>query len=145
MRSLVVPIRDSHDSKWAVDYVIELYRREAPQVEVHLLNVQTPLPQYVTRFLNKQTVGEFHRENGLRALQGASERLDAAGVPHTDHVLVGRKAETIARFAREQRCDRIVLPKRDSGFVSSLGLGSVGAQVRQLIGAGDQCDIWEVC
>ncbi len=142
MRSLVVPIREGHDSKWAVDYVIELHRREAP--EVHLLNVQTPLPQYVTRFLNKQAVSDFHRENGMKALQDAIERLDAAGVPHTDHVLVGRKAETIARFAREQRCDRIVLPKRDSGLVSSLGLGSVGAQVRQLIGAGDQCDICEV-
>ena len=143
MRSLVVPIRDGHDSKWAVDYVIDLYRREAP--EVHLLNVQTPLPVYVTRFLNKQAVSDFHRENGMRALQSAIERLDAAGVPHSDHVLVGRKAETIARFAREQPCDRIVLPKREAGLVSSLGLGSVGAQVRQLIGAGDPCDIYEVC
>jgi nucleotide-binding universal stress UspA family protein len=142
MKSLVVPIGEGRDSKWAVDYVIELYRQEAPQV--HLLNVQTPLPLYVTRFLNKQTVGEFHRENGMRTLQNAIERLDAAGVPHTDHVLVGRKAETIARFAREQRCDRIVLPKREAGLVSSLGLGSIGTQVRQLIGAGDQCDICEV-
>ncbi len=143
MRSVLVPIGEGRDSKWVVDYVVELHQREA--VRVHVLNVQTPLPQYVTRFLNRQAVSDFHRENGLKALQGAIERFDAAGVPHTDHVLVGRKAETIASFAREQRCDRIVLPKREGGLVSSLGLGSVGAQVRQLIGAGDQCDICEVC
>jgi len=143
MRSVLVPIGEGRDSKWVVDYVVELYQREG--LQVHLLNVQTPLPLYVTRFLNKQAVRDFHHENGMKSLQGAIERLDAAGVPHTDHVLVGRKAETIARFAREQRCDRIVLPKREAGLVSSLGLGSIGAQVRQLIGAGDQCDIWEVC
>jgi len=139
MKCVVVPIEEGRASDWAVEHVVELYRREP--LRIFLLNVQPPLPQYVARFINKCELQDFHRENGMRALKRAIERLDEAGVPHRDRVLVGRRAETIVEFAREVRCVQIVLPRR-AGLLPSLGLGSIGSQLRHLIGAG--CDICEV-
>ncbi|MGA8051655.1 MAG: universal stress protein [Burkholderiales bacterium] len=139
MKCVVVPIEEGRDTAWAVEHVIGLYRSEP--LRIYLLNVQPPLPRYVARFINKNELQKFHRESGMRALAPAIERLDAAGVPHLDRVLVGRKAESIVDFAREVRCAQIILPRR-AGVLPTLGLGSIGSQLRHLIGAG--CDICEV-
>jgi nucleotide-binding universal stress UspA family protein len=139
MKSVLVPIDDSADSEWAVRHVIQLYRSEP--VKVFLLNVQTPLSNYVSRFINKQDIRDFHHENGLRLLRPRAAELDAAGVPHNDLVLIGHKAETIARFARENGFNEIVLPK-SHGLLH--GLGSIGGQLRHLIGAESACSISEV-
>jgi len=77
----------------------------------------------------------------MKLLQPRISELDAAGVPHTDKVLIGHKAETIARYARENDCDQIVLPK-SHGLLH--GLGSIGGQLRHLIGAESGCNISEV-
>jgi len=139
MKCVVVPIEEGRDGDWAVEHVIGLHRQEP--LRIFLLNVQPPMPRYVSRFIAKRELEDFHRENGMRALARAIARLDEAGIPHEDRVLVGRKAEAIVDFAREVRCAQIVLPRR-AGLLPSLGLGSIGAQLRHLLGAG--CDICEV-
>lgn len=139
MKCVVVPVEEGRDGDWAVQHVIGLYRQEP--LRIFLLNVQPPMPRYVARFIAKSELQDFHRENGMRALARAIARLDEAGIPHEDSVLVGRKAEAIVDFARKVRCAQIVLPRR-TGLLPSLGLGSVGGQLRHLLGAG--CDICEV-
>ncbi len=139
MKCVVVPIEEGKDSGWAVEHVIGLHRHEP--LRVFLLNVQPPMPRYVARFINKSELRDFHRENGMRALRQAGARLDQAGIAHQDRVLVGRKAETIVEFARDVNCAQIVLPRRAS-LLPSLGLGSIGSQLRHLLGAG--CEISEV-
>ena len=143
MKSVVIPIEEGSNSDWAVDHAIALYRQEP--VRVYLLNVRRSFPQYVTRFISKQEMRAFHHENGMRALKPAADRLDARGVPHLDHVLIGRqKAARIVQFAREHRCRQIILPKRSGGALAEVILGSVGGQIRHLIGADEPCAICEV-
>ena len=139
MRCVVVPIEEGRAGDWAVEHVIGLCRQEP--LRVYLLNVQPPMPRYVARFIARNELEDFQRENGMRALARAIARLDEAGIPHEDRVLVGRKAEAIVDFARQVRCAQIVLPRRAS-LLPSLGLGSIGGQLRHLLGAG--CDICEV-
>jgi hypothetical protein len=40
--------------------------RDAP--EIHLVNVQAVLPSDIGRFINAETIKEFHLENGMKAL-----------------------------------------------------------------------------
>ena len=141
MTSVVVPIEEGRDPAGAIEHVIELYRKEP--IRIHLLNVRTPLPSYVSRFIPAAERHAFHHENGMRAMQGAIARLDAAGIAHRDHVLVGSKAETIVQFAREQGCSQIVLDKPEGGILEGLGLGSIRAQLRHLVRPGDACQIQE--
>ena len=140
MTNILVPIEEGRDSAGAVRQAIDLYRQQP--AAVHLLNVRTPLPSYVARFIATAERESFHRENGLNAMRGAIAQLDAAGIPHQDHVLVGNKAETILHFAREQGCSHIVL-NRPAGLLDGLGLGSIGAQVRRMVQPGDRCQIME--
>lgn len=69
---------------------------------------------------------------GGDALASARTMLDAAKVRYTPSVLIGPVAETIARFAREQGCDGIVIGTRGLGGVESLVLGSVSTKVIHL-------------
>jgi hypothetical protein len=66
-------------------------------------------------------------------------------VPHWDLVLVGQKAESIVGFARDHHCSQIILPKPGGGALAYFGLGSIGSQIRHLIGAaGGSCGVSEV-
>lgn len=141
MTNVLVPINDSSDVECALKHVIERYRTQP--ITLFLLNVQTPISRFVTRFVSRKQINEFHHENGMQILQPMIDRLDAAGVPHQEQILIGRKAESIVQFAREHHCEQIVVPKHKSVF-ENIGLGSVGSQLRQLIGAEALCDISEV-
>ena len=68
----------------------------------------------------------------MRVLAPVLRSLEAAGVPHKTHVLVGLQAETIVRFAKEYACRRIILEESGESWVSALGLGSISSQVRHL-------------
>ena len=57
--------------KHAADY------REPPQI--HLINVQAVLPDDIGRFIDAETLREFHLEAGMKALAAARNQLTAAG------------------------------------------------------------------
>ena len=100
MIAVLVPIEEGRDASSAIAHVISLSRQEA--VRVYLLNVRTPLPSYVARFIPSAERRAFHHDNGMRAMREAIARLDEAGIAHREEVRVGNKAETIVEFrARE--------------------------------------------
>jgi YjbE family integral membrane protein len=143
VRSVVFAIQEGSDIASAADRVIELCSRQ-PAPAVHLLCVRHPFPQYVSRFIAGRDLAAYHHERGMAVLKAAAERLDARGIRHADHVLVGDKAETIVQFARDQHCDQIVLAKPVRGPIAGLVLGSLDGQIRHLIGAGESSAICEV-
>jgi len=138
--SILLPIEEGSDASAAIASVIELARQQT--IRVYLLNVRTPLPSYVSRFIPVAERHAFHHENGMRAMQGAIARLDEAGIAHREEVRVGNKAETILEAAREKRCKEIVVAG-DEGLLSGLGLGSIRAQLRHLLQPGDPLRIRE--
>lgn len=142
MKSVVVPISDARDLQWAINHVIDMHRSEP--LRIHLLNVQAPLSRDISRFFDSGEIRDFHRDNGMLALKPAIDTLDQAQVPHWDHVLVGHQAETIVNFAKDHQCSQIIIAKHSEGILSNFGLGSIGSQIRHLIGAGSACDICEV-
>jgi len=131
MKNIVVPISDARDVSWAVAQVIEAFRGEP--VRVYLLNVRHPLPSHISRFF-KVGLNDFYHEAGMEVLKPAMKALDDAGIPHEDFVLVGHKAETIVRFARQHQSQVILNNRADSAF-SIFGLGSIASQVRRLMHA----------
>lgn len=141
MKTVLVPIEEGSDASAAVAHVIELNRQEP--VRVYLLNVRTPLPSYVARFIPAAERQAFHHDNGMRAMREAIAQLDQAGIAHRDRVRVGHKAEMIMSFAREHRCSEIVVDRPARGVLAGLGLGSIRAQLRHLVQPGDPFQIRE--
>jgi len=134
MQIVAVPINDARDAQWASKQVIDLYRREA--VRIHLVNVQHPLSRHISQFLNVSEIQAFHRDAGMHVLEPAIRALNAAGVPHIDHVLVGHKVDAVVRFAQEYSCNQVLLKNDSEGLLSVLGLGSIASQIRRAIAGG---------
>lgn len=101
--------------------------RELP--EVHLINVQAVLPNDIGRFINAETIKEFHLENGMRALAAARDQLATAGLPPTVHVLIGDPAASITEFAASHGCNQIVIGTRGHSGLAGTLLGSVAMKV----------------
>ena len=131
MKHVLVPISTSDEVRWAAEQAIARYRKEP--AHIHLLNVQRPLPQHISRFFGGGDLRNFHRDSGMRVLEPAIRLLDEAGVPHRDHVEVGNPAKTIVEFSERNRCAEVVLQDQPDGLLAIFGLGSIGSQVRHLM------------
>lgn len=129
MLKLLVPADGSESSTRAVEHLTKIIGWFKDPVEVHLLNVQHPLTGDVGRFLDSEQVRDFHRDEGHKALESARAILDGAGIGYVYHIGVGNPAEVIVQYAREKRCDEIVMGCRGLGSFASLFMGSVATEV----------------
>ncbi|MBK9521823.1 MAG: universal stress protein [Rhodocyclaceae bacterium] len=128
----LIAVDESDIALKPIDWLISNrdFWREMPII--HLLNVQASLPRDIGRFINADTIREFHSETGMAELAAARAKLAAAGIVPETHVLVGEAAMTIASFAEEKHCDQILIGSRGhGGFVGSL-LGSVATKLANL-------------
>jgi nucleotide-binding universal stress UspA family protein len=105
---VVVPVLDSVNALPAVRYLArELMRGE--RMEVHLVQVRTPLPLYVARWIPGRERAAFHREAAEQALAPARHLLERWHIRHAVHLELGDRAAVIVAAARRLRADRIVL------------------------------------
>ena len=132
MLKTLVPVDGSRNSLRAVRHVINLMKDREP-MEVHLLNVQEVVDAWeVRRFLKNSEIRRLQTKRGEQQLEPAKSLLDKAGVRYQTHVGIGDVADTIVRFARRNRIDKIIMGTRGLGAVKSLLLGSIATKVIHL-------------
>jgi nucleotide-binding universal stress UspA family protein len=128
----LVPIDGSdialHSVGWIVRHAAEY--REPPQI--HLINVQAALSNDIGRFINAETLREFHLEAGMNALAAARDQLTAAGLAPQLHVLVGDAASAITDFADSHGCSQILIGTRGHSGLTGTLMGSVAMKVVHL-------------
>jgi nucleotide-binding universal stress UspA family protein len=129
MTKVLLPVDGSEFSDRALDYVLQMTKGEEA-IEVHLLSVQLPIDSgHARMFVSDEDIAAYHRDEGMAVLKPYMERMDAAGVGYQWHVLVGHVAQTIARFAKEQKFDKVVMGTHGRSGVTQLLLGSVAQNV----------------
>jgi len=126
--NLLVPVDGSAGAERAVDYAVTLAGWGLAD-QIHLINVQYPLPGAVTTFVGSKAVSGYHHDEGMKALNAVCAKLDAAKVAHQVHIAVGQPAETITTFCQDLKCDAIVMGTRGHGRAAGLILGSVARDV----------------
>lgn len=97
--------------------------------ELHLLNVQAPLPGDVSMFVAAEQIRGFHHDESVKALAPVRRVLDRARIPYTVHMAVGEPAATIVRFAGKLKCDEIVMGTHGRGALGRMLMGSVASRV----------------
>jgi nucleotide-binding universal stress UspA family protein len=134
MLKWLVPVDGSESAVRAVSHMIDKLQWFKQPIEIHLLNVQHPMPygNRVTAAVGHDKVAEYHHEEGLAALQPTRAKLDAAGVKYVFHIGVGDAAETIVSYAKDKGCHQIVMGTRGLGSVSNMIMGSVATKVIHL-------------
>jgi nucleotide-binding universal stress UspA family protein len=130
---LLLPVDGSQCSLRAVQHVIGKARRFGAQAyEIHLVNVQPPLPGGITSFVSRDQVTGYQREESDNALVEARRLLDEAGVRYQAHAEVGPLAETIVRLAESLQCDEIVMGSQGRTALADLLIGSTVTRVVHL-------------
>lgn len=129
---VLTPIDGSPESLHALELLLDRAGWYATPLEIHLLNVQRPLPQDVSRFIDAEALREFHHDAGMACLVPARDKAAARGNPCTCHVVVGEAGEAIVHFARQLDCQQIALGARGLGALPGLVLGSVTTRVLHL-------------
>ena len=88
-------------------------------LDVVLLNVQPKPQDWRLRgyhlFKREEVEDRLINELGGRVIAVASQRLDAAGIPHRNMIELGETAETVTRLAREEGCDLIMVGQPPPG------------------------------
>ena len=128
----LLPVDGSEASLRAVRLAIEDASFASTTPDLLLVNVQSPVSGDVSRFINAETLKEFHEENGNQALAGARAALDASGLRYASRVVVGEIPPTIADLARRESCTRIVMGTSGLGSVIGMLMGTVTTKVVHL-------------
>lgn len=129
---VLIPIDGSPGSLAALDRLLEKAGWFSTPLEIHLLNVQRPLPQDIGRFIPAEDLHQLHHDRGMASLQAAREKAACKTANCSCHVVVGDAAESIVHFARQQQCELIAIGTRGLGSLPGLLLGSVTTRVLHL-------------
>ena len=128
----LIPVDGSQPSLNAVDYVIREAANHTEPPQIFLVNVQTALSSDITRFINGRTIEDFHREEGNAALASAKEKLEAAQLSFSSHILIGETANSLVDFAKKKTCSLIIMGTHGFNSVVGLLMGSVTVKVVHL-------------
>lgn len=140
MIEILAPVRADHDQRWTLDFLAKLNQREP--IRVHLLSVQPRYSGHVRMFVAAPWIHEIQQEDAAQEMAPMGKALDALGIPCERHVVEGRSAEQIARFAREHHCSQIVLGPPAAQHLSDRLFGSLNREVEQLMRlAGEPCEV----
>jgi nucleotide-binding universal stress UspA family protein len=134
MKRILVPVDATQPARMrsAIEQVVRMGREEP--VSVQLLCVQPKVSNHVAMFFDPRELHQLQVEAGTEDLLPAQRLLDAAAVPYTSTVKVGRTADTIVATARDLGCNHIVFGEDAPGLAGRL-FGSLAQQVRTLLGA----------
>ncbi len=131
---ILVAVDGSKHALAAVQCVIDHadWYREKPRVE--LVTVHLPVPSFhgMSAVIGKQHFERYYREEGEERLAAAREKLDAAGIPYSTHVLVGQIAESLVEKAVNTRCDLVCIGSRGMSDLGKALLGSTATKVLNL-------------
>ncbi len=108
MQKILIPVDGSANSQLAVKHVIHRFH-SGSGFEVHLLHVSQPFSRHVARFIGRRNRQDYYREIGLQALQPARDLLTRHRIPHTAHIELGAKVQTINNLAQQLQVDEIVI------------------------------------
>lgn len=125
---ILLPVDGSENSLAAAKHIVNRFL-EKHDIEVHLLHVRQPFSEHVARFSSATNRASYHREAAAKALEPVRALFTRFAVPHTDHVEVGRRAETITRMAQTLGVAGIVMGTARKNSLTRLLEDSVTLQV----------------
>jgi nucleotide-binding universal stress UspA family protein len=148
MLKVLIPVDGTRNSEFAVRHVIKQFMNNTA-MEIHLLNVQAPFSSYITRFVSRKNVHDYHRDEAEKALRPIRQLLDGFGIPYAAHIEIGDKAQCITATAHRLRCDHIVMSAARKNSLTRLVENSTTNRVLELtpvpveVIAGDAISRWE--
>ena len=129
MKLLVATDGSKHASK-AVKYAIKLIGALKGNSEVSLISVHDDVGlAYATRFVGKESVEDYLREQSEKDLNEARKLLERAEIKHDMIIGTGRVAPEIVAAASKGKFDLIVMGTKGRSMFADFLIGSVAQRV----------------
>ena len=131
---ILIAVDGSRHSLAAVLFVIDHagWYRDQPSVELVTVHLPVPTLHGMSAVIGRQHYERYYREEGEGRLAAAREKLDAAAIPYSPHMMVGQVAESIVEKALDTGCDLICIGSRGLGDLGRALLGSTATKVLNL-------------
>lgn len=127
--SIVLPTDGSRPAQWAAEFVCRALRDAAATCEVTVVHVDVPFPVRAGRVLGREVAQGLHERASSGAVAGAGRLFARQRVPHETVFLVGNAGEQVARHARDNQADLLVMGARGLGAFRAFVLGSTSQRV----------------
>lgn len=128
---ILLAVDGSKYSLNAVQFLIDHggWLRETPELD--LVTVHLPVPKLpgMGAAVGKAQLDKYYQEESDSRLAAARKKLDAAGVSFEVHTLVGPVAESLAKHAKDKRCDLICIGTRGHTGLGGALVGSTATKV----------------
>jgi len=131
MRKILLPCDGSENALRAVRYAASVVK-ERPDAQLELLYVDDPVPLGLHAALSAQELARGQADEAIHILHPAMKILDAEGVRYQMRWRTGSPAAEIARHARENECESIIMGTRGLGPIASVVIGSVATKTVHL-------------
>jgi nucleotide-binding universal stress UspA family protein len=126
---ILLAVDGSRFTRHAVNYLTRHLRTFGARPQAHLIHVRVPIPGRAAVALGREIVHRYYRSEADKAFASARRMLDAAGIRYREILLVGDPGAEIARFARKEKFDLVLMGSHGHGLLANLVLGSVATKV----------------
>ena len=106
--------------------------QSAAGAEAHVLTIEPSVRGNVGRFVSKDDLADYHRDEGMKVVEPARALLEQSGVKCIPHIGVGAPGVVIDQYARDLGVDMIIMGTRGLGNIADMLLGSTSEEVLRL-------------
>jgi nucleotide-binding universal stress UspA family protein len=126
---ILLAVDGSKFTRHAVNFLAQHQRMVGARPQVHLIHVRVPIPGRGAGALGRDIVHRHYRSEANRAFAPATRMLDAAGIRYREVILVGDPGTQVARYAKKEKFDLVLMGSHGHGALANLALGSVATKV----------------
>lgn len=126
---IVLAADGSKYTQRAVKYLVTHLADFGAGPEIHVLNVQTPIPGRAAAAVSVSALRRYYYEESRKAVAAAGRILDQKGIPYREVYRAGDPGRTIAAYAERGKFSLIIMGSHGQGAFSSFILGSVVRKV----------------
>lgn len=126
---ILLAVDGSKFTRHAVNHLTRHLRMFGAQPQAHLIHVRVPIPGRAAVALGRDRVHRYYRSEANKAFASARRMLDAAGIRYREIVLVGDPGTEVARYAKKEKFDLVLMGSHGHGALANLALGSVATKV----------------
>lgn len=129
---LLVATDGSKNALHAVKFAIQLLGRMSEGGSITLISVHDDIAlRHARRFVGKEAVTEYLREQSEQDLADAAKACDKAGVAHDMIIRTGHVPTEIADAAERGKFDLLVMGSKGRSALKDLVIGSVARRVAE--------------